>query len=198
MQLLEIVRAPQTGDEALARAYDIAAAHRQNAGARCRYAGLHRQSRRPAVLSSGAARAGTRRRLRRRARCARARGRLSHGSLRVDGFNRARRQSRDDGIDLRPHRAERFAPVELQREMVARGLLGRKSGAGFYTTTTGSAERFDATVLPPDGEPDDGRAHRYCGIRRTLPTSSPSCSNAGTPTSCASKTTSCSTTSRRA
>ncbi len=78
---------------------------RQNAGARGRYAGLHRQSHRPAVLSSSAARAGTRRRLRRRARCARARGRLSNGSLRVDGFNRARRQSRDDGVDLRPHRA---------------------------------------------------------------------------------------------
>ncbi len=39
--------------------------------------------------------------------------------------------------------AERLAPAALQRSMVARGLIGRKTGAGFYTYQNGSAERFE-------------------------------------------------------
>jgi 3-hydroxybutyryl-CoA dehydrogenase len=48
--------------------------------------------------------------------------------------------------------AARFAPVDLQRRMVAQGLLGRKSGRGFYTYHDGKAERFDPDVVRPQGE----------------------------------------------
>ncbi len=48
--------------------------------------------------------------------------------------------------------AERFAPVDLQRGMVARGLLGRKSGRGFYVYRDGKTERFDPVVVQPPGD----------------------------------------------
>lgn len=47
--------------------------------------------------------------------------------------------------------ARRFEPVALQRAMVAQGLLGRKSGAGFYVYHDGKTERLEITVAtPPD------------------------------------------------
>ena len=42
----------------------------------------------------------------------------------------------------RANEALRFAPVELQRQMVAQGLLGRKSGAGFYDYRDGNPGAF--------------------------------------------------------
>ena len=47
--------------------------------------------------------------------------------------------------------AQRFEPVALQRAMVAQGLLGRKSGAGFYVYRDGKTERLEITAAaPPD------------------------------------------------
>jgi 3-hydroxybutyryl-CoA dehydrogenase len=46
----------------------------------------------------------------------------------------------------------RLMPAEMQRGMVERGLLGRKSGAGFYDYADGAPEKLDITVDAP--EPD--------------------------------------------
>jgi 3-hydroxybutyryl-CoA dehydrogenase len=48
----------------------------------------------------------------------------------------------------------RLIPDELQRGMVAQGLLGRKSGRGFYDYSNGAPERLDLAVEMPQGEPD--------------------------------------------
>ena len=48
--------------------------------------------------------------------------------------------------------AKRLAPVELQREMVAQGLLGRKSGAGFYQYNNGRAQRFEPKAGTEGGD----------------------------------------------
>ena len=66
--------------------------------------------------------------------------------------------------------AERFAPVDLQRRMVAEGLLGRKSGRGFYITPT---EKRSASIPP-------SRSRRTIV---TLRSSSPSSVSAAVPTS---------------
>ena len=44
--------------------------------------------------------------------------------------------------------AERLAPVDLQRRMVAAGRLGRKAGAGFYEHRGVDVQRLDLTVAP--------------------------------------------------
>ena len=49
--------------------------------------------------------------------------------------------------------ADRLAPAALQRSMVARGLLGRKSGAGFYTYRDGAAARFEPAAPAPPADP---------------------------------------------
>ncbi len=57
--------------------------------------------------------------------------------------------------------ALRFAPVELQRQMVAQGLLGRKSGAGFYDYRDGNPERLDVT---PNAPPDERNAQEIVAL----------------------------------
>jgi 3-hydroxybutyryl-CoA dehydrogenase len=57
--------------------------------------------------------------------------------------------------------AQRFAPVELQRQMVAQGLLGRKSGAGFYDYRDGNPDRLDVT---PNAPPDERNAQEIVAL----------------------------------
>jgi 3-hydroxybutyryl-CoA dehydrogenase len=60
--------------------------------------------------------------------------------------------------------ATRLAPVEMQRSMVARGLLGRKSGAGFYDYRDGTPARLEAAVETPDGEPNTDESIAIVGF----------------------------------
>lgn len=50
--------------------------------------------------------------------------------------------------------AERLAPVATQQSMVTQGLLGRKSGAGFYEYRDGNPQRLDASPAPLTDERD--------------------------------------------
>ena len=51
--------------------------------------------------------------------------------------------------------AARLIPVEMQREMVRQGRLGRKSGVGFYDYTNGVPDRLELAIELPHGEPND-------------------------------------------
>jgi len=57
--------------------------------------------------------------------------------------------------------ARRFAPIEIQRRMVAQGLLGRKSGEGFYVYRDGNPGRYDAT---PESVPADSDSQEIVAI----------------------------------
>lgn len=59
-----------------------------------------------------------------------------------------------DSIYARTEEA-RLEPVEAQREMVSQGLLGRKSGAGFYDYRNGDPERLDVAAPALEGPSDD-------------------------------------------
>lgn len=48
--------------------------------------------------------------------------------------------------------AARLAPLDLQKNMVEQGLLGRKSGAGFYDYRGGGPARFEISIEPPPVE----------------------------------------------
>jgi 3-hydroxybutyryl-CoA dehydrogenase len=51
--------------------------------------------------------------------------------------------------------AARLIPVEMQREMVRQGRLGRKSGVGFYDYSAGVPDRLDLSIELPQDEPND-------------------------------------------
>jgi 3-hydroxybutyryl-CoA dehydrogenase len=152
MELVEVVCAPQTSDAALARAYEIAARLRKTPVL---------ASDTPGFIVNRVARPYYLQALR-----ALERGVASAEELdalaRDAGFRMGPFELMDlIGLDVnlattesifRRTDAARFAPVGLQANMVAQGLLGRKSGAGFYSYRDGKAERWEPTLAPRSSE----------------------------------------------
>ncbi|HXO17837.1 MAG TPA: 3-hydroxyacyl-CoA dehydrogenase NAD-binding domain-containing protein [Candidatus Dormibacteraeota bacterium] len=154
MQLIEVVLAPQTSDETLERAYELAER-------------LHKipvvAADTPGFIVNRVARPYYLQALR-----ALERGVASTQELdalaRAAGFRMGPFELMDlIGLDVNlattesvfaRTELERLAPVELQRSLVAQGLLGRKSGAGFFDYRDGTPERLDATVDSRQTEPD--------------------------------------------
>jgi 3-hydroxybutyryl-CoA dehydrogenase len=153
MQLLEIVYAPQTSDDALARACELAAQIGKTAVLAADTPGfIVNRVARPYYLQALRA--------------------LERGLASVEeldalargvGFRMGPFELMDlIGLDVNfattesiyaRTEAARFAPVELQRRMVVQGLLGRKSGEGFYVYRDGSPARYDPAVSAPHDDP---------------------------------------------
>jgi 3-hydroxybutyryl-CoA dehydrogenase len=155
MQLVEIVRAPQTGSDVLDRAFEIVERLGKTPVLTADTPGfIVNRVARPYYLQA----------LR-----ALERGVASVEELdalaRAAGFRMGPFELMDlIGLDVNLATSEsiyartearRFEPVELQRRMVAEGLLGRKTGAGFYTYRDGKAETFELDVPAPAEEPND-------------------------------------------
>ena len=157
MQLVEVVRAPLTSDEAIERAFEFASAIGKTAVLAADTPGfIVNRVARPYYLQSlralerGVASA-------RRARRAGARRRLSHGAVRTDGSHRARRESGDDRVGLRAHAG---AALGSRRAAAADGCARDCSGArparASTSIATGDARAIRARRHEPEtGEPND-------------------------------------------
>jgi 3-hydroxybutyryl-CoA dehydrogenase len=154
MELLEVVCAPQTSDDALARAYEVAAKLGKTAVLASDTPGfIVNRVARPYYLQALRA-------LERGVASAEELDALARGV----GFRMGPFELMDlIGLDVnlattesmyRRTEERRFAPVELQRNMVAQGLLGRKSGSGFYSYRDGKAERWEPDSPAPADEPN--------------------------------------------
>lgn len=155
MQLVEVVHTPETGDDALARAYAFV----ERIG---KVAVLASDS--PGFIVNRVARPYYLQAMR-----ALERGVASIEELdalaRSAGFRMGPFELMDFiGIDVNLATSEsvyartdaaRLMPLDVQREMVAGGLLGRKSGAGFYDYRNGDPPRLDVSAAPPGGAPND-------------------------------------------
>ncbi len=154
MKLVEVVRQPETSDDVLERAYAFVERIRKTAVTAADTPGfIVNRVARPFYLQSMRA--------------------LERGVASIDeldalaraaGFRMGPFELMDFiGLDVNLATSEsiyaqtaaaRLAPLETQRSMVGRGLLGRKSGAGFYDYRDGTPARLDAGVEMPDGEPN--------------------------------------------
>jgi 3-hydroxybutyryl-CoA dehydrogenase len=154
MSLLEIVAAQETSDEALERAYEVAAKLGKTAVLASDTPGfIVNRIARPFYLQAL-------RSLEREIASAEELDALARGV----GFRMGPFELMDlIGLDVNlattesiyaRTEAQRFAPVELQRSMVAQGLLGRKTGRGFYDYANGTPERYDAVPPAPRDEPN--------------------------------------------
>jgi 3-hydroxybutyryl-CoA dehydrogenase len=155
MQLVEIVRAPQTGDDALDRAFEIVERLGKTPVLTADTPGfIVNRVARPYYLQAL-------RTLERGVASVEELDALARGA----GFRMGPFELMDlIGLDVNLATSEsiyartearRFEPVELQRRMVAEGLLGRKTGAGFYAYRDGKAERLGLDVPAPAPEPND-------------------------------------------
>lgn len=152
MALVEIVHAPQTGDQALERAFTIVERLGKTAVLAADTPGfIVNRVARPYYLQSMRA-------LVRGVASAEELDALARGI----GFRMGPFELMDlIGLDINLATSEsvyertgaaRFEPVELQRQMVAEGLLGRKSGSGFYTYADGKRDRFELAPPPVSAE----------------------------------------------
>jgi len=153
MRLVEVVRAPLTSDDAVERAFDVATRMGKD---------FVLAADTPGFIVNRVARPYYLQALR-----ALERGVASAEELdalaRAAGFRMGPFELMDlIGLDVNLATTEsvyerteapRLAPVDLQRRMVAQGLLGRKTGAGFYAYRDGRNERFEPAAQP-DGEPN--------------------------------------------
>lgn len=154
MQLVEVVRAAQTNDDAIERAYDFVERIGKSAVLAADEPGfIVNRVARPYYLQ---------------AMRGLERGLASIEELdalaRSAGFRMGPFELMDlIGLDVNLATSEsvyartgaaRLAPLELQRSIVAQGLLGRKSGAGFYDYRAGVPEHFEISIESPPLERD--------------------------------------------
>lgn len=154
MQLLEIVAAPQSADDVIERAYDVAERLGKTAVVTSDTPGfiVNRVARPYYLQALRALELGV------------ASDQELDALARGVGFRMGPFELMDlIGLDVNLATtesvyarigAERFAPVALQRQMVAKGLLGRKRGEGFYMYGTGSPQRFEPFVPEEPGAPN--------------------------------------------
>jgi 3-hydroxybutyryl-CoA dehydrogenase len=154
MQLVEVVRAPQTSDDSIERAFEIATRMGKNFVLAADTPGfiVNRVARPFYLQALRALEAGV------------ASAEELDAVARGVGFRMGPFELMDlIGLDVNlattesvyaRTEAERLAPVELQRRMVAEGLLGRKAGAGFYAYRNGKNERFEPSAEAPKGDRD--------------------------------------------
>ena len=154
MKLVEVVHAPETSDDALERAYAFVERIDKTAVTAADTPGfIVNRVARPFYLQSLRALEGGVAPVEELDALARAAGfRMGPFEL-MDFIGLDVNLATSESIYARTA-AARLAPLEVQRDMVARGLLGRKNGAGFYDYRDGNPQHRDAGVELPDAEPN--------------------------------------------
>lgn len=154
MALVEVVRAPQTSEETLERAFDLVERIGKTPVVTADTPGfIVNRIARPYYLQSLRA-------LERGIASAQELDALARGI----GFKMGPFELIDlIGLDINLATSEsiyartsagRLAPIGLQREMVERGLLGRKIGEGFYDYRDANPQRFDPAAMLSEPQPN--------------------------------------------
>jgi 3-hydroxybutyryl-CoA dehydrogenase len=151
MKLLEIVHVEQTSDDSLERAYAFAERIGKTAVSAADTPGfIVNRVARPYYLQAMRALEGGAASVEELDALARAAGfRMGPFEL-MDFIGLDVNLATSESLYERTEEA-RFAPPVLQREMVAQGRLGRKSGSGFYDYSDGVPPRSDVVVPENDG-----------------------------------------------
>ncbi|HEY5425023.1 MAG TPA: 3-hydroxyacyl-CoA dehydrogenase NAD-binding domain-containing protein [Candidatus Tumulicola sp.] len=164
MKLVEVVHAPETGDDAIARAFAFVERLGKTAVLTADTPGfIVNRVARPYYLQAVRALERGVASIDELDALARAAGfRMGPFEL-MDFIGLDVNLATSDSIFTRTE-AARLRPLEMQRAMVAQGRLGRKSGAGFYDYEGGSPERLDLAVAAPEGEPNDEESVAVIGF----------------------------------